>query len=556
MVTNLSIPVIRIKVFCMYKIKSEPLKIALISLHGDTLWGRSLHYYNPLSVTTLSGYLKHKRQNIEIKIFDTILHSCDEIGRELTEYSPHITGISMKTDSLFELRSIMKKIPPSKILLGGIAPTVIYSDLLNEFPGCYIIRGEGEYPFLKFIEYTEGMLPVRDVPNLVYKKDMIVENALYNFDLTCEEFQPSDDFTAECIKRGGDFWLESSRGCRMNCSFCSKTVARSGMIGHRRFPLRRTLERIREINKKFGIKKFRFADEDFFNDDFNFIEDFCFGVENLPFEFKFEIDATVRGIYSPEEEEDKKLKRRALWETMKHAGLSHIFIGIESLSNSQLKRYRKGINVKNIEEAIVCLNIPYVAGFIPFDPFVTVEELKENFINLKRTGIIKHINTPIKFMRVQRKTDMAEMVKEAGLITGLIDNGMCYKYRFQHSDVEKICAVITRKARIFNVLGPRIGYMIRPEGGYSEKLEKEILSYLSEKSYEFKNLELDFLINLIENCDGSFEEIEEKFTENYIALYSDILKKSDMIGHRATGAKIKEVCKDFLREMNGVKSEK
>ncbi|MEQ8222070.1 MAG: radical SAM protein [Candidatus Eremiobacterota bacterium] len=539
----------------MYKIKSEPLKIALISLHGDTLWGRSLHYYNPLSVTTLSGYLKHKRQNIDIKIFDTLLHSCDEIGRELLEYAPHITGISMKTDSLIELRTIMKKIPPSKILLGGIAPTVIYSDLLNEFPECYIIRGEGEYPFLKFIEYAKGKISLCDVPNLVYKKDTIIENTLYNFDLSCEEFQPSDDFTGECIKRGGDFWLESSRGCRMNCSFCSKTVARSGITGHRRFPLRRTLERIKEINKKFGIKKFRFADEDFFNDDFNFIEDFCSGVMELPFDFKFEIDVTVRGIYSPEEPDEKKLKRRILWEKMKQAGLSHVFIGIESLSNSQLKRYRKVINVENIEEALACLDIPYVAGFIPFDPFVTTEELKENFTNLKRTGIVKHINTPIKFMRVQRKTDMAEMVKDAGLITGLTDNGMCYKYRFQQGDVEKICAVITRKARIFNVYGPRIGYMIRPEGGYSDKLEKDMLSYLSEKTCEFKNLELDFLISLTENHDGNLEEIEEAFTGIYITLYTDILKKSDMIGHRDTGAKIKEVCEDFLREMNRVKSE-
>ena len=532
-----------------HNIKSEPLKIALISLHGDILWGRSLHYYNPLSVTTLAGYLRDKLHNMQVKIFDTLLHSCDEIGNELTEYFPHITGISMKTDSLVELRSIIKKIPPSKILLGGIAPTVIYSDLLKEFPSCYIIRGEGEYPFLKFIEYMYGKIPVDNVPNLVYKRDTIIENTLYSFDLSCQEFQPSDDFTDECIKRGGDFWIESSRGCRMNCSFCSKTVARSGITGHRRFPLIRTLNRIKEINKKFGIKKFRFADEDFFNDDFTFIEDFCSGVRELPFEFKFEIDVTVRGIYSPEELQEKKLKRRALWEKMKKAGLSHIFIGIESLSNTQLNRYRKGINVENIEEALECLNIPYVAGFIPFDPFVTAGELKENFTNLKRTGIINHINTPIKFMRVQRKTDMAEMVKDAGLITGVTENGMCYKYRFLHSDVEKICAVIAKKARIFNVYGPRIGYMIRPEGGYSEKLEREILSYLSEKNYEFKNLELDFLINLTENCKGNLEHIEEEFTGNYIALYTDILKKSDMIGDRNTGAKIKEICEDFLGEI-------
>ena len=536
-------------------------KLALISLHGDKLWGDSLHYYNPLALTTLAGYLEKSFgvDKIEIKLFDTLLQDYKEVAEKLNKFNPDLAGFSVKTNSLFELRTIMDeissydKLKDLKIVLGGIAPTIIYKDLLKEFPSTYIIRGEGEVPLVKLIKYLRGKTDIKDIPNLVYKDDShnILQNQSHYFELGELYFQPTDEFTDEINNGNGDFWIESSRGCRGNCSFCSKSVAHFGSKGHRRFPLLRTTQRIKDINKKFGITNFRFGDEDFINEDFGFIQKFCEEVLKFDFPFTFEIDATVRGIFNNNDNDERKIRRKELWNNLQKAGLRHVFIGLESLSNSQLKRYNKCITVKGIIKALSHFPISYAAGFIPFDPFVTIEELKENFINLKNTGIIDNINTPIKFMRIQIGTALAERTEKAGLITGKSDNRMCYTYEFSDKNVSKVCKIILRYSHIFKTYAYKINYLIRPTNCDSITKNPELLEYFSESNLKFKRLELDYLIDLVKNHrdEKMLAEREKKFLRDAKNLYIDIQNKSNEIEDPEKKEKIYKVCRNLIKNI-------
>lgn len=539
--------------------KFNPFKLTLISLHGEYLWGKSLHYYNPLAVTTLAGYLKeHMGENIEIRIFDSMIQPYEEIISETSSFNPDLTGISLKTDSLWELRKIMKLFSSQKetegmkIVLGGITATIIYNELLDEFPNVYIARGDGEYPLLKLIKNMTKKCHIKNVPNIVYKNSskQTIKNESYYFDLSELKYKPEDHFTEKVKETGGDFWIEAGRGCSMACSFCSKTEAHFGSPGHRRFPLSRTIERIRHINKKFGISNFRFSDEDFINDDFDFILNFCEEIKKLNFKFTFEIDASIKGIYREKEREDIKLKRREIWKKMPEAGLRHIFIGIESLSDRQLKRYQKGITVSDIIKALEKLEISYAAGFIPFDPFVTVEELLENFSNLKSTGIIYNINTPIKFMRVQKGTKIAEMTEKAGLITGETENRMCYTYKFQSKAVEKICEIIKKTSPVFTAYAHKLNYLIRPTAAYQGDMEGSLLEYFTLKNRELKDIELEFLINLTKD-NNKLKEIENNFLERTGESYFHILEKSREIKDREKREKLQELCKEFMEKIKG-----
>ncbi|MDQ7826494.1 MAG: cobalamin-dependent protein [Candidatus Eremiobacteraeota bacterium] len=539
---------------------ARPFRLALVSLQGEGLWGKPIHYFNPLAVTTLAGYVKEALAP-EIRLFDTFITSIGEIAASLRAFSPHLLGISMKTDSLLELKKLMEAIgtddPPFPAVLGGIAPSIIDGDLLSLYPRAFVVRGEGEIPLAALIRHIAGQIPRHEVPALSYLDEggALQRNAAVPLDLPSYHSQPFDDLTGHCITTDGDFWLESGRGCRRRCSFCTKGEAHCGNRGCRRFPLERTLERMASIEKKFGIRRFRFSDEDFFDNDFTFLKDFLAGLGELPFIALFEVDVNVRDIISPGDPPERARERRWLLESLVEKGLTHVFIGIESLSDTQLRRYRKGSRVSQITAAAGMLrelSISCSAGFIPFDPFVTVPELAENFRNLRDTGIIAMVNTPLKVLRLQKGTVLAEKAMEAGLVTGVSENLMEYSYRFKDPDVAKLHRVAGPAAELFRHCGLRLNYLIRNGAEYERKLEPSLLSYLKEKNSALKEGQLDYLLDIVARSSESEKDLLERdraFRGHCAALYGEIRTRCLGIGEEGPRNRLCGICEEFIEEM-------
>jgi len=70
-----------------------------------------------------------------------------------------------------------------------------------------------------------------------------------------------------------------------------------------------------------------------------------------------------------------------LFERMKAAGLYKVFMGIESISATALDTYNKGYGRPEVVRAMAFLrsmDISVSPGFIPFDPYLTLEETAEN----------------------------------------------------------------------------------------------------------------------------------------------------------------------------------
>jgi hypothetical protein len=79
--------------------------------------------------------------------------------------------------------------------------------------------------------------------------------------------------------------------------------------------------------------------------------------------------------------------RMYMWHLLKRAGLARLFIGVESGSTSQLKRYGKGITPEQSIMALRILSslgIEIRIGFVMFDPLMTFQELNENVEFLER----------------------------------------------------------------------------------------------------------------------------------------------------------------------------
>jgi anaerobic magnesium-protoporphyrin IX monomethyl ester cyclase len=115
------------------------------------------------------------------------------------------------------------------IVLGGIHPTMFDRYLLSRFPVDFVIRGEAERALPALCLALSGGGDLRGVPNLSYKAGGgIIRNPL-GPKLAGEELSryPVPDYGELPPGAYRGLALESSRGCALDCSFCSTPYRRS-----------------------------------------------------------------------------------------------------------------------------------------------------------------------------------------------------------------------------------------------------------------------------------------------------------------------------------------
>ncbi|HLE12890.1 MAG TPA: radical SAM protein [Bacteriovoracaceae bacterium] len=161
-----------------------------------------------------------------------------KIIEDIEEINPDLIAISALFTPYFsvvrELALAIKhefKIP---ILLGGGHPSACPNEVISHPEIDYIIRGEGERPFVQFLEYLQGMRPIENVSSLGYKKyasassnsfQIILNKIEENFHIDEIPSPASNDnqltpWPYKFYKKKIAFVL-SSRGCPHHCSFCS-----------------------------------------------------------------------------------------------------------------------------------------------------------------------------------------------------------------------------------------------------------------------------------------------------------------------------------------------
>ena len=79
---------------------------------------------------------------------------------------------------------------------------------------------------------------------------------------------------------------------------------------------------------------------------------------------------------------------KKLFSDLVDVGLSAVFIGIENISSTVLKRFGKKFNpsvIDNTIESIRDLGIEIIPGYITFDPYMTMKEAAESVQFIKET---------------------------------------------------------------------------------------------------------------------------------------------------------------------------
>jgi radical SAM superfamily enzyme YgiQ (UPF0313 family) len=192
--------------------------------------------------------------------------SFDYIELDVAEIRPDVVGISSLFTPYYrevlEVAARVKKKLNVPVVVGGSHASAVPESLLSSFNVDYVIRSEGEKPFVEFLKYLKGTQGIERVPNLAYKSrgEIILNPIGDNFpidELALPDLSDSSVSRYDMTGKPMTFMI-TSRSCPHKCSFCS--VHTTFGTDYRRRSLENALEEI-ELRYSQGYRVIDFEDD-------------------------------------------------------------------------------------------------------------------------------------------------------------------------------------------------------------------------------------------------------------------------------------------------------
>lgn len=149
--------------------------------------------------------------------------------------------------------------------------------------------------------------------------------------------------------------------------------------------------------------------------------------------------------------------------------LKRIFVGVESGSDTQLRRYGKGQDIEGMVPALRAgslLGLPLEFGFITFDPLLSIEELVENLRFLGRRDVVLHPEPDLSPTDILGRVDGSQAAGEP----------VFAKVAYMATELE-----VLEKSRYLSMLRKRFPQLI---GGFDFNFLRYEVAYLDPKIAE------------------------------------------------------------------------
>jgi len=163
-------------------------------------------------------------------------------------------------------RAAKQASPSSRVVMGGVHPTLFPDEVLQNRQVDYVVRHEGE---LTLPELVQGAAP-EGIAGLSYRRDgTVVHNSdrpwIENLDdvpLPAFHRMPMDKsrLSLSIARRTPAMMLIGSRGCPFKCNFCNTTVMGTK---YRFRSAENIVSEIRVLMQRFGIREIHFQDDSF-----------------------------------------------------------------------------------------------------------------------------------------------------------------------------------------------------------------------------------------------------------------------------------------------------
>jgi radical SAM superfamily enzyme YgiQ (UPF0313 family) len=190
----------------------------------------------------------------------------DEIEKDIASLNPDVVGISSLFTPYFrealEVAARAKKVSQAIVVMGGSHASAVPESLLASAVVDYVIRGEGERPFVEFLRCLQDHRPVETIANLAFKRqgEVVLNPIEENFPLEDLPIPDLGDLAPQTYTLAGKpmTFMITSRSCPHKCSFCS--VHTTFGTDYRRRSLEQVLEEI-ELRYHQGYRVIDFEDD-------------------------------------------------------------------------------------------------------------------------------------------------------------------------------------------------------------------------------------------------------------------------------------------------------
>lgn len=375
-------------------------------------WGvQVIGNWPPLQLAFLAG--SARAAGHEARIFDAMNsgRSFEDIAEEVREFAPDfvmsldylpVTGaISTATvPAALEALAVAKRVNPDIVtLIGGPHPTFMYEEMLSDpaNPADIIVRGEPEKTLVDVMAAVAEKHPFDDVPGIAFKRgDDVIATSLRPHIADLDTLEVAWDllewenyhYNVEPYGRMAS--ILTSRGCMMNCAFCSQRLFWRGEWRARR--PEKVLEEIRHLVEAYQVEFITLIDAYPTRDRERWIRLLDLLIEaNLG--VKLLIETRVEDIIRDADVLDK----------YRDAGIIHVYLGAETSTDELLASLNKGTTTDQNKQAVdllkahdIMIEASFMIGF-PTETWESIKRTTAEAIRLNPDIAVFPVLTPMPF---------------------------------------------------------------------------------------------------------------------------------------------------------------
>lgn len=369
----------------------------------------------PLGIAYMAGVLQEN--NIDVEILDASAEDMDfkDVEKELLKRKPDLVALTALTPTIgraLETAQVVKEtLPDSIVVMGGYHPTFNFIETLEDENVDIVIRGEGEYIMLNLVQALENQSSLHDVKGIVFEdknsKEIVVNpeapliQDLDELPFPALNLLPMKKYRLLDMDTHMTTMI-TTRGCPMQCSFCSSAAMHGKKIRER--SVENIVDEIEYLKTNYDIDTIAFMD-----DTFTLKKRKVMAICDEILKRNIEI---MWGCTSRVDTLDEKLLKK-----MKEAGCITIFIGVESADQQQLDNMCKNTTIAKIENAFKIAHklkirtIASVALGMPGDTKEIMNKTVKFVHKLKPNYAIYSLATPYSGTRFYKEAFEKNLIK-------------------------------------------------------------------------------------------------------------------------------------------------
>lgn len=308
------------------------------------------------------------------------------IKRKIFRHQPYLCLFSVNylglSNNLQATLSIIQKIkndfPKIHISLEGTFSTLNYKAILNQYNAVVdsIIVGESEPVINKIIKAVISKKSSKLISGIAtFRNGLVVYRPNHNPFTDLNKLPQADrSSSSKLSKINCALQVQTSRGCGSNCNFCylNEYYRANGACQRRERSASNVIKEIESLLKQFSSREIWLTDEDFIgtsDNSQNRTREIASAIINKHIQIKLIGQTSARRV-----KEDVLIK-------LKKAGLKRLFVGVESSSQNFLNYLKKGLTIKQIQQALTTIDkvgIFCEIGFIMFHTNTTFSSIKQD----------------------------------------------------------------------------------------------------------------------------------------------------------------------------------